>query len=266
MQKKRSKIFVIHRDIGRRLSGLLMASTLGALVLAWFLVSNFSGINEIFLPTPQATFKAIFAALSDGSLLANIQVSCYRVFMGFFISALIGIPIGILSGTYKFAAGIAKPLTGFVRYLPISALIPLIMVWTGVGETAKITIIVTGTVFSLVTIVTDIAQSVSNDLINSAYTLGATQWQVISKVILPATLPSLLDSLRTVMGWAWTYLVMAEMLASTSGLGYSIMIAERFMKTYVIFMGIFTIGVLGILIDRAFAALRRLFFSWAEDN
>jgi NitT/TauT family transport system permease protein len=266
MGRKRANLFVIHREIGKGKSWVLMAATLGALVLVWFLVSNFTGINSIFLPTPQATFRAMWSALKGGSLLRDVKISCYRVFMGFFISAVIGVPIGILAGTYKLVAGVVKPLTGFIRYLPVSALIPLIMVWTGVGELAKITIIVVGTVFSLITIVSDVAHGVSNDLIHSAYTLGAGQWQTIMRVVVPAILPSLLDSLRTVMGWAWTYLVMAEMLASSSGLGYTIMIAERFMKTYIIFMGIFAIGILGLLIDRVFALLRRVFFRWAEEE
>lgn len=140
------------------------------------------------------------------------------------------------------------------------------MLWTGVGETAKITIIVVGAVFSLITMISDIAKGVQTDLIHSAYTLGASQGQVLMKVIIPAMMPQIMDSLRTVMSWAWTYLVMAEMLASSSGLGYSIMIAERFMKTYVIFMGIFTIGILGLLIDKIFAVTNHLLFQWAAEE
>lgn len=259
-------LFQIRKEIPKRLSTLISAITFSLLILAWFIGSNYTNISQIFLPTPQATFGALWKGLVDKSIWADIGISCYRVFMGFLISIVIGVPVGILAGTYRIVAAVVRPLIGFMRYLPVSALIPLIMVWTGVGETAKITIIVVGAVFSLITMISDIAKGVQTDLIHSAYTLGASQGQVLMKVIIPAMMPQIMDSLRTVMSWAWTYLVMAEMLASSSGLGYSIMIAERFMKTYVIFMGIFTIGILGLLIDKIFAVTNHLLFQWAAEE
>jgi NitT/TauT family transport system permease protein len=264
--KKATGLFQIRRDIPKNVANTIMLSTFGLLVLAWFIGSNFSGIDHIFLPTPQATFKAMVVEFQNGTLRADIRVSCCRVLVGFLISVAIGVPVGVLAGTFKIVSCVTKPLIGFFRYLPVSSLIPLIMVWTGVGEAAKITIIVVGTLFSLITMISDVAKSVSMDLIGSAYTLGATRRQVIMKVIVPAMMPAMMDNLRTLMGWAWTYLVMAEMLASSSGLGYSIMIAERFMKTYVIFMGIFVIGLLGLIIDKAFALVNMLLFHWASEE
>ncbi|WP_410495462.1 ABC transporter permease [Cellulosilyticum sp. ST5] len=260
------KLFQIRKDIPKSLSNTVSIVTFSLLIILWFWGSNFTDISNVFLPTPQATFGAMLDGMKDGSLWTDIGISCYRVFMGFLISVLIGIPIGILAGTFKIVAAVVKPIIGFMRYLPISALIPLIMVWSGVGEKAKVTIIVVGAIFSLITMISDIVRSVPTDLIHSAYTLGATQRQVIAKVIIPAMMPQIVDSLRTVMGWAWTYLVMAEMLASSSGLGYSIMIAERFMKTYIIFMGVFTIGLLGLIIDKLFALINRLLFQWAIEQ
>ncbi|RRJ62742.1 ABC transporter permease [Paenibacillus oralis] len=258
-------LFRIRRDIPPRLFNTIMAVTFLLLIALWYAGSHFSGINPIFLPTPEATFTYLFSVLQDGSLWGDIGVSCYRVLMGFLISVLIGVPLGLLSGAYKVVNAVMKPLIEFFRYLPVSALIPLIMVWTGVGETAKITIIVVGAVFSMTAMIADIVKNIQIDLINTAYTLGATQGQVIRSVIIPAMMPSVMDTMRMVMGWAWTYLIMAEMLASSSGLGYSIMIAERFMKTYIIFGGIFVIGLLGLLFDRIFAYINKLLFHWAED-
>lgn len=260
------KLFQIKREIPKKLSMTISIVTFSILIFAWFYGSNFGGISNIFLPTPQKTFSTLWEGLKDKSIWDDILISCYRVFMGFLISVAIGVPLGILAGTYKIVAAIVKPIIGFMRYLPVSALIPLIMVWTGVGEPAKITIIVVGAVFSLITMISDIAKNVSIDLVHSSYTLGATQRQVMMKVMIPAMMPQIMDSLRTVMSWAWTYLVMAEMLASSSGLGYTIMIAERFMKTYIIFMGIFTIGILGLIIDKVFALVNKLLFSWASEE
>jgi NitT/TauT family transport system permease protein len=258
-------LFRIRRDIPPRLYNSIMALTFLLLIVLWYVGSNFSGINPIFLPTPQATFSYLLKALQNGSLWHDVAISCYRVLMGFLISVLIGVPLGLLAGAYKLVNAVVKPLIEFFRYLPVSALIPLIMVWTGVGETAKITIIVVGAVFSMTAMIADIVKNIQIDLINTAYTLGASQGQVIRRVIIPAIMPNVMDTMRMVMGWAWTYLIMAEMLASSSGLGYSIMIAERFMKTYVIFGGIFVIGLLGLLIDRLFAYINKLLFHWAED-
>ncbi|AIW40976.1 ABC transporter permease [Paenibacillus polymyxa] len=258
-------LFRIRRDINPRLFNSIMIITFMLLILLWYVGSNYSGINSIFLPTPQATFSYLLSALQNGSLWADIAISCYRVLMGFLIAVVIGIPLGLLSGTYKIINAVTKPLIEFFRYLPVSALIPLIMVWTGVGETAKITIIVVGAVFSMTAMIADIVKGIQIDLINTAYTLGASQAQVIRNVIIPSIMPNVMDTMRMVMGWAWTYLIMAEMLASSSGLGYNIMIAERFMKTYIIFGGIFVIGILGLLFDRIFAFINKRLFHWAED-
>lgn len=265
MKPRSQRLFRIRRDINPRLFNIIMLVTFLLLIALWYVGSNFSGINPIFLPTPQATFSYLFKAVQDGSLWQDIGISCYRVLMGFLISVVIGVPLALLSGTYKVVNAVTKPLIEFFRYLPVSALIPLIMVWTGVGETAKITIIVVGAVFSMTAMIADIVKGIQIDLINTAYTLGATQGQVIKNVIIPAIMPNVMDTMRMVMGWAWTYLIMAEMLASSSGLGYSIMIAERFMKTYIIFGGIFVIGLLGLLFDRIFAFINKRLFHWAED-
>ena len=260
------KLFQIRKDIPKSLGNTISILAFGSLIFAWFYGSNFTDISAVFLPAPQSVFSSLIACAQDGSLWRDIGISCYRVFMGFLISVLIGVPIGILAGTYKLVSAITRPIIGFMRYLPVSALIPLIMVWAGVGEAAKVTIIVVGAAFSLITMVSDIAKGVSMDLIQSAYTLGAKQWTVIRRVMIPAMLPHIMDNLRTVMSWAWTYLVMAEMLSSSSGLGCSIMIAERFMQTYVIFMGIFVIGLLGLVIDKCFALINKCLFRWAEQQ
>jgi len=259
-------LFRIRKDINSRLFNSIMVITFLLLIATWYLVSNYSGINAIFLPTPQATFKYLWANLTEGDLWADISISCYRVLSGFAFAVLIGIPLGLLSGAFKIVSAVTKPIIEFFRYLPISALIPLIMVWAGIGEKAKITIIFMGAIFSVIAMVADTVKNIQIDLIHTAYTLGASQGQTLRKVIIPAIMPNLMDTMRIVMGWAWTYLIMAEMLASSSGLGYNIMIAERFMKTYVIFGGIFVIGILGLIFDRIFALINRWLFHWAEDS
>ena len=150
--------------------------------------------------------------------------------------------------------------------MPVPAFTPLVMVWVGIGEEAKVTLLFIGIFFQLVLMTADDAMSVSEDLLNAGYTLGATNWQTVTKILIPAMLPRSLDTLRMMIGWAWTYLVVAEMVAASSGLGYSIMKAQRFLKTYAIFTGILVIGILGLITDRVLYMLNKKLFHWTEGN
>ncbi|MFL6559420.1 MAG: ABC transporter permease, partial [Bacillus sp. (in: firmicutes)] len=137
-------------------------------------------------------------------------------------------------------------------------------VWAGIGESAKILVIFIGCFFQLVLMVADDTNRISKDLLSASYTLGANRIQVITRVILPAMLPKLMTTMRMIMGWAWTYLVVAELVAANSGLGYTIMKAQRFLDTESIFVGIIVIGLLGLIIDRCFAIANKKLFPWAE--
>ena len=150
--------------------------------------------------------------------------------------------------------------------MPVPAFTPLVMVWVGIGEEAKVTLLFIGIFFQLVLMIADDAMSVSEDLLNAGYTLGATNWQTMTKILIPAMLPRSLDTLRMMIGWAWTYLVVAEMVAANSGLGYSIMKAQRFLKTDAIFTGILVIGILGLITDRVLYMLNKKLFHWTEGN
>lgn len=139
------------------------------------------------------------------------------------------------------------------------------MVWVGIGENAKVAVILLGILFQLIPMVADNVKSVPSNLINAAYTLGGKSSTVIFKVIIPAMLPKLMESLRMIMGWAWTYLVVAELVAANSGLGYNILKAQRFLDTSSIFMGILVIGLLGLITDRLFGLLNKVLFRWVEE-
>jgi NitT/TauT family transport system permease protein len=177
---------------------------------------------------------------------------------------IVGVILGILAGCFAAAEAFIQPVIEFLRYLPVPAFVPLIMVWVGIGEEAKIAVIFIGTLFQLIPMVADDIRSVPEDYINAAYTLGAKRFTVLRKVIIPAMMPRLMDTLRMMMGWAWTYLVVAELVAANSGLGYSILKAQRYLKTPTIFSGILIIGLLGLIIDRSFGFISKKLFAWAE--
>ncbi|QGQ97388.1 ABC transporter permease [Paenibacillus psychroresistens] len=263
-KKRRWKTLTIRSEISTKwyVSGVL-SMFIGGLIF-WSILSYGHYVQQTFLPTPGQVFQRLFTQLNEVTFWNNVGISLFRILMGFLLASLLAIPLGILAGAYKFAEAILVPPTEFIRYMPATAFIPLIMVWSGIGETAKIIVIFIGCFFQLLLMVADNTRAVSNDLLQVSYTLGAKQWQVIEKVLIPALLPDLMNTLRLIIGWAWTYLVVAELVAASSGLGFSIMKAQRFLNTDQIFAGIIVIGLLGLLTDRIFAYCHRKFFPWLE--
>ena len=190
--------------------------------------------------------------------------SIFRITMGFVIAVVIGVPLGILAGSFKRVDAVVTPICEFIRYMPVPAFVPLVMVWCGIGEGAKISIVFLGCFFQMVLMVADNARAVSDDLLSASYTLGTTRFTTITKVLIPAMAPNMMLTLRMMIGWGWTYLTVAELVASNSGLGYSILKAQRFLHTESIFSGILVIGVLGLITDRIFAFAIKKMFPWAE--
>jgi len=168
----------------------------------------------------------------------------------------------LLIGAFRPVEALLEPLTDFIRYMPAVAFIPLVMLWFGIEESAKIAIIFIGTFFQMVLMVAENVRLVPTAQIEAAQTMGATRSEIIRLVLLQSAKPAMLDTLRITMGWAWTYLVVAELVASNSGLGYSILKAQRFLKTDTIFAGIILIGLIGLLMDQAFRWLHRRAFPY----
>ena len=150
----------------------------------------------------------------------------------------------------------------FIRYLPVPALVPLTLIWLGIGEGSKIALLWIGTFFQLVLLVADDARRVPKEFIETGWTLGANDRALMKDVLLPAMLPNMVDSLRITLGWCWTYLIVAEIVASNSGIGYQIWAARRYGKTPEVFAGILTIGVIGLGSDQVIRILHRRWFRY----
>ncbi|ANE48790.1 nitrate transport permease nrtB [Paenibacillus swuensis] len=232
------------------------------LLALWSLLSYMEWVNPVFLPTPLAVLTHLFEQLGTQAYWGDIGISILRVSAGFTLACVIGIPLGILAGTFKAGEAFIEPPMEFIRYMPAVAFIPLIMVWAGIGEWAKILLIFIGCFFQLVLMVADLTRQVSKDLLQASFTLGAGRWKAVETVLIPAIRPGLMNTLRLILGWAWTYLVVAELVAASSGLGYDIMKAQRFLNTEQIFVGIIVIGLLGLISDRIFAFLNKRLFPW----
>ena len=256
--------FRLRKEITHKRYITIAIVTFVVIFAAWEIAAASGQVKSIFLPSPIKVLQDLIDKAKDGSLWTDMGYSVYRVTMGFLLSVVLGVPLGILAGSFKKAEAVIAPICEFIRYMPVPAFVPLVMVWCGIGETAKIVIVFLGCFFQLVLMIADDTMSVSDDLLSSAYTLGTSRWTTITKVLIPAMAPKMMLTLRMMIGWGCTYLTVAELVASNSGLGYSILRAQRFMHTQSIFSGILVIGLLGLLTDRLFALAIKKFFPWAD--
>jgi NitT/TauT family transport system permease protein len=251
------------KDIPRRVY-LTVSALVGLFgLLAWCVLSYGGYVRSDFLPTPVAVVQAGIDTAQDGSLFVNTLASVTEIMSGFILASLVAVPLGILMGSFKIVEAAVEPVTNFVRYLPVSALIPLLILWVGIDIEEKITVIFIGTFFQQLVMIADVSRGVSQDLLDVSYTLGADRRTVVSRVLIPATMPGVMDTLRVTLGWAWTYLVVAELVAANKGLGYLILNAARGLFTDQIFLGIMVIGLLGLLTDQLFKVLRNWLLPWA---
>ncbi len=235
------------------------------LIIMFWCVGSYGGmVKDIFLPSPSAVIEKIVSMARDGSLWANCWESTYRVLIGWIWSVIIALPMGMLMANSRKVSAFVQPIIEFARYLPVVALVPLTLLYLGIGESQKYTIIFLGTFFQLVLMVCDTVSGVDSNMINAARTLGASRMQVYREVIFPAALPGLMDDFRLTIGWAWTYLVVAEMVAADNGLGYMILRSQRYLATDTIFAGLILIGLIGLVTDWIFRILSRLVAPWQE--
>jgi NitT/TauT family transport system permease protein len=231
-------------------------------LLLWWALAASGVVSKTFMPGPAAVFQRTIAWFQADDLVGDAMISIYRVTTGFAISAVIALPLGLLIGTFRPVQALLEPLTDFIRYMPAVAFIPLVMLWIGIDESSKIAIIFIGTFFQMVLMVAEDVRRVPAPQIEAAQTMGATRGELLELVLLQSAKPALLDTMRITMGWAWTYLVVAELVAANSGLGYSILKAQRFLHTDKIFAGIIIIGLIGLITDQLFRLLHRKAFPW----
>lgn len=232
------------------------------IILVWTGITVTGLVNPTFMPTPMKTISAGYSLFADAGYLNDIWVTVWRVLIGFIISAVIAVPLGILIGTYAPLEAFIEPVMSFMRYLPVTAFIPLFILWIGIDEPEKIAVIIFGSLPQLILMVAVDTKKVQHDLVEVSYTLGTSRAEVIWKIILPAAMPSIIDSLRMVLGWAWTYVTVAEMIGASSGMGYMIIQSQRMINVANIFVGILSIGVIGLIFDYFFKGLSKILFPW----
>lgn len=240
------------------LAGLLVFLAL------WHVASVSGWVKQQFLPTPWAVVEAFGRLFVERDFAGDILISVGRVWLAFLLSVLVAVPLGLLMSCYRAVGAFVEPFIDFIRYLPVPAMVPLLIIWFGVGEASKIAVLWMGTFFQLVLLIADDTKRVPSEYVESGFTLGANQWQVIRDIITPAALPNMVDNLRITLGWCWTYLIIAEIVAASSGVGHVIWSLRRFVKTPEVMAGIVAIGLIGLLTDQAFRYAHRRWFRYLE--
>ena len=234
------------------------------LLALWWWVSAQSWVNPVFVPSPPKVWEAARQFLNTANLWLDVKVSVMRVTAGFLLSAALAIPIGVFIGSFKVCEALLQPLTEYVRYIPVPALIPLLMLFFGIDEMAKIMLIFVGVFFQLVLMVADEIRRVPHELVQASQTLGAKRGEVVRLVLFRAAMPGIFDALRLCNGWAWTYLVVAELIAANEGMGYRILKFSRFLQTPKIFVYLILLGIIGLALDFAFRKFNQRVFHWAN--
>ena len=251
---------------GQGSSVVISVLTVSSLLLLWWLVTRAGWIRPLFLPSPSAVIAQFHDVATEGfggsTLLEHALWSLYRVFAAFLLACVTAIPIGIAMGTNRIFRGIFDPPIEFYRPIPPLAYLPLTIIWFGIGDLGKIVLIYLAVFAPMALNARAGVRSVSIEQIHAAYSMGASRLQVIRHIILPAALPEILTGMRIGIGFGWTTLVAAEMVAATAGLGYMVLNAAEFLVTDVVIMGIVVIGVLAYLFDLLMRHIERTLVPW----
>ena len=227
--------------------------------------ATFGGfVSKTFLADPVMMVKSGWVLLTQMGFAGDIGMTVWRVLGGFLIATALALPLGVLMGAYKPIEAFFEPFVSFARYLPASAFIPLLILWAGIGEAQKLAVIFIGSFFQLVLMIAVTVGNTRRDLVEAAYTLGVSDRSLIKRVLIPGAAPEIAETLRMVLGWAWTYVIVAELIGASSGIGHMITDSQALLATDQIIFGIIVIGLIGLLSDLMFKLMNRRLFPWAQ--
>ncbi|HEY0797815.1 MAG TPA: ABC transporter permease [Candidatus Baltobacteraceae bacterium] len=256
-----SVFWAIREPTPRGLAISLPAGVSVLLLGSWILLTTFGQIPAMFLPSPASVWTAFHTLMADG-YGSDIVASLTRVAIGFSIAVLLSIPVGLLMGTFGTWESILAPMVGTLRYVPIPALVPLLILWLGIDEAPKIAVIALATFFYNTIMVADGVRNVPRDFVNVSYTLGANRLDVLRRVILPAAMPQIIDALRVNIAVSFNFLFIAELVAADSGMGHRMEIAQRTNSSDQMFVGLIIIIIIGFVLDRLFRVAQRRLMPW----
>ena len=244
---------------------VLLGVSFFVLVVAVWAAITFSGfVSKTFLADPIMMVQSGWILLTKMGFAYDIGVTIWRVFGGFAIAAVLAVPLGVAMGAYKPIEAFFEPFVSFARYLPASAFIPLLILWAGIGEAQKLSLIFIGSFFQLVLMIAVVVGNTRRDLVEAAYTLGCSDTGIVRRVLIPNAAPEIAEILRMVLGWAWTYVIVAELIGASSGIGHMITDSQALLATDQIIFGIIVIGVIGLVSDLVFKRVNQRLYPWAQ--
>jgi NitT/TauT family transport system permease protein len=262
--KRQSAVLRLRGEIP---SSLRIGLAIGGVVFLlglWSLAATVWSSSGFAVPSIAATFRALNELRTSGELYGDFAASSQRILLGYSASIVIGAIIGLAVGSFRSVEAFVEPQMGFLRYIPASALTPLLLIWLGIDEAPKIALILLGTVFYNALMVADVVRGVPSPLINAAYTLGAGRWTVLRRVIVPHSWPGMIDVARINLAAAWLMLVVAELLAASDGLAFRIIRAQRFRRIDRMFALLLVFGLIGVASDLFLRWVRNRTSPWAR--
>ena len=264
MANRKSSLFAIRAPLPASLAfGLGFIAPLTVL-LAWCLISYGGLAPTDFLPSPTEVVKGTLQLFLQYDLGTAVMVSTRRIAVAFLLASAVALPLGVLMGTFDPINRLFEPIVAPLRYMPISAFIPLLILWFGIYEKQKIAFLFLGVFVYLLPVVVTAIRLVPEEQVQTALTLGASRLQVVRTVLLPAALPEIFDSFRVMNAIAWTYVILAEAVNPEHGLGYMVELARTHLKASWSFAGLLVIGGIGLLTDFLIRAISNFLFSWRE--
>ena len=249
-------------------SFLLSSLSIAILLGAWVLVTEMGWANELFLPKPQAVWAAFVKTLTKGyqgaTLLEHVGASLYRILVSFALACFVGIPLGILMGVSRDARALLNPLIEFYRPLPPLGLYTLLVMWLGIGEASKLSLLFLAGLPGIVISTIQAVSSIDPVYVRTARTLGASRRALILEIYLPAAGPQILSGMRISLGFIYTVLVAAEIVAASAGIGWMIWDAAKFLLSDIVIMGLIVLGLTGVALDFTMRLIGRLLMPWAQ--
>lgn len=245
---------------------VLSSMTVVALFIAWVVVTETGIANELFLPGPRAVAHAFVVTATEGyqghTLWEHVSTSLYRILSAFFLACLIGIPLGILMGVFESANAIFNPLVEFYRPLPPLGLYTLLVMWLGIGEASKLALLFLAALPGILIATIQAVRGIDPIYLRAAKALGASTRIIVLRVYLPAAGPTILTGMRISLGFTYTVLVAAEIVAASAGIGWMIWDAAKFLLSDIVIMGLIVLGLTGVALDMAMRLIGRLLMPW----
>jgi len=259
-----SQLFALRAPLPRRAQTVLSFAAPVLVFALWAVLSYGDVVSDMFLPSPTEVVRGLLQLAFEKNLIGAILTSTQRITLAFVLAAGVAFPLGVAMGAFEPVNRFFEPVISPLRFMPISAFIPLLIVWFGIDESEKIAFLFLGVFVYLLPVVVTAVRAVPQEYVDTAYTLGATRWQVIRTVLVPAALPEIVDSFRVMNAIAWTYVILAEAVNPGTSLGYLIQLAYTHAKPHWSFAGLVVIGGVGLLTDGLLRGLSTVLFRWRE--